>query len=122
MKKFISLFVMLVTISIVFFSCKPEEQEPDTKFAMQFYGWEDSSAYFIHYTKGLYQVGYDTFYKEFKHEFEAPASKIDSLWFFCVDTLERYLEVIYFVNDKEVFRESVQANEGKIWSTYYLKK
>lgn len=121
MKKIVILLLVAIVVTGVW-SCKEETPEIKSTYRIESYGWEDSAAYFINYTKDAASLGYDTFYHEFRHEFEALPSELDSLYFDCKDTLERPIEVIFWQDDKEVYRKSVQSGVGFLKATWLPKK
>jgi hypothetical protein len=120
MKKFIIAFTLL--FSVFLFSCDDEPVPVESTYKIDFYGWEDSAAYFINYTKDATSFGYDTFYHNFSHEFEAFPEDVDSLYFDCTDTLKRFLEVIFTVDNKEVYRKSEQAGSGYLKASWIPEK
>jgi hypothetical protein len=107
------MLISLFALSLFIVACN-QDNEPEVKstYQISFSGWEDSAAYFINYTEDPVNFGYDTFYHNFEHSFEAYPSEVDSLYFDVTDTLKRYLEVIFTVDGKEVHRVTEQANIG----------
>jgi len=117
--KNLAIFVLLL-LALGIYSCKEEVDPVESTFKIEFYGWEDSAAYFINYTKDATSMGYDTFYHNFSHEFKAFPEDVDSLYFDCTDTLKRSIEVIFTVEGKEVYRKSEQAGVGFLKASYKL--